>query len=180
MIAPNWSVKAEGLYYDLGRVQFVSSPTVIKRAGGCRRFVALRLRQILAPSLRAFRRRGFDMTALSPELASIITLTGTARPLSPPSKIYSRTLRSVLSDRLTKFPPLCADRITVLRPRGHGPVGIDLVFLFTGNGSCEGELAASKTRRGLPSPFLAHRGNLSVNSKANMEEALDKKGFFAV
>jgi opacity protein-like surface antigen len=34
MIAPNWSVKAEGLYYDLGRVQFVSSPTVIQAPAG--------------------------------------------------------------------------------------------------------------------------------------------------
>jgi hypothetical protein len=35
--------------------------------------------------------------------------------------IYSGTLRSVLSDRLMGFPPLCADRITVVRPREHGP-----------------------------------------------------------
>jgi outer membrane immunogenic protein len=34
MIAPNWSVKAEGLYYDLGRVQFVSSPIVINEPAG--------------------------------------------------------------------------------------------------------------------------------------------------
>jgi outer membrane immunogenic protein len=34
MITPNWSVKAEGLYYDLGRVQFTSSPSVIQPPAG--------------------------------------------------------------------------------------------------------------------------------------------------